>query len=157
MWQRDSPHCPVGHQRLEPRNRSGLDVLPWQPDIPTLARKVKQMGRFFSFSPEDAAQLQRPSLPGEKTSLKGEERGAGGGRLDWTGLKHHSSLHQKGSRPGHPAPFAAASGPGQLRVAPQSGRRCVQAPLRAPNAAEAFVCFPLRMSLKGPLIFIHIP
>lgn len=47
--------------------------------------------------------------------------------------------------------------PGSPLWKSQSGRRCVQAPLRAPNAAAAFVCFPLRMSVKGPLIFIHIP
>lgn len=53
------------------------------------------MGRFFSFSPEDATQLHPLSLPGEKTSLKEAERGAVGGHLDWTGLKEQFSLHEK--------------------------------------------------------------
>lgn len=81
-WQRDSPYCPIGHKRLEPRNCSGLDVRPWQQEITTLARKVKQMGRFFRFSPEDSTQLHLLSLPGEKTSL----REAGGERLGALGL-----------------------------------------------------------------------
>lgn len=90
------------------------------------------MGRFFSFSPEDATQLHFPSLPGEKTSLKGEERGAVGGHLDWTGLKEHFSLHQKGSHPGHPAQFAAVSGLGQLRVAP------LEVPIRTAMRSGSF-------------------
>lgn len=68
------------------------------------------MGRFFSFSPEDGTQLHLLSLPGEKTSLKEAGGGRWGGRLDWTGLKEQFSLHEKGSHPGHPAPFAAVFG-----------------------------------------------
>lgn len=160
LWQRDSPHCPVGHTRLETRNCSGLDVRPWQQELTTLARKVKQMGRFFSFSPEDSTQLHLLPLPGERTSLEG---GGVWGHLDWTGLKGQSSLHQKGTHPGNPTQFAAVFGLSDAKSVAVAafldggvGAGGVRAPLRAANAAEAFVCFPRRMSVKGSLIFIHI-
>ncbi len=92
IWLQDNPHCPVGYKWLEPRNCSGLDVRPWQQKIIALARKVNQMGWFFSFNPKDSTQLHFLSLPGKKTVWKRERRKRGGvgnswGHLDWTGLK----------------------------------------------------------------------
>lgn len=155
LWQWDSPHCPVGHTRLETRNCSGLDVRPWQQELTTLARKVKQMGRFFSFSPEDSTQLHLLPLPGEGTSLGGAFVGI------WTGQASKDSLLY--TRKGfileiqlnlQPCLDSVTQYPLPWQLFWTGGG--VRAPLRAANAAEAFVCFPRRMSVKGSLIFIHI-
>lgn len=83
-WLRDNLHCLVECKWLEHRDCSGLHVRPWQQQIITLARKVHQMGWFFSFSPQDSTQLHFLSLPGEKTGGEREaERGTVGG--SWTG------------------------------------------------------------------------
>lgn len=83
------------------------------------------------------------------------------GHLDWTGLKGQSSLHQKGTHLGNPTQFAAVFGLSDAKSVAvaaflDEAGGGFRAPLRAANAAEAFVCFPRRMSVKGSLIFIHI-
>lgn len=102
-----------------------------------------------------------PSFPArEDESERGE---GGGGQLDWTGLKGQFSLHENGGRAGHPTRLAAVFGLSDAEALARAaflgrggGEGWVRAPLRATNAAEAFVCFPQRMSVKGSLIFIHI-
>lgn len=92
IWLQHSPHCLDECKWLEHRNCSGLHVRPWQQQIIALARKVHQMGWFFSFSPQDSTQLHFLSLPGKKTAWKREWRKGGGEwnswrQLDWTRLK----------------------------------------------------------------------
>ena len=84
MWQRDSPHCPVGQKRLEPRNCSGLDTRPWQLEITTLARKSHANGPILLLQPRG----QHTAAPSFTARREDEsERGGGGGHLDWTNLK----------------------------------------------------------------------